>query len=170
MSIRRVDCVLVYPIKYVFGVLHILLGEKTRDHCKGFLVGPGGRMNEGEYDPRISACRECEEETGIKARPGFLIELARLSIYKARDDKGNILKLRVFVYAVLEFSGDPEDSDELRNLQWISLSDIPEERLPPLDRHWFLIALALWKPLAVLEDSSVDPENPKITVQPFFKN
>lgn len=169
MLINRVDCVLVYLIRYVFGVPQVLLGEKTRDHCKGFLVGPGGRREKWEHDPRIAACRECKEEAGILVLPGFLFEIARLCIFKPPKG-GKILKLRVHVFAAWEFSGDPEDSDELRNLQWISLSDIPEERLPPLDRHWFLRALTLWKPLAVLEDSSVDSENPKIMVQPFFKN
>ncbi len=45
--------------------------SKNKKHFPGFLIGPGGHINEGE-NAVDAACRELEEETGITVHPSSL--------------------------------------------------------------------------------------------------
>lgn len=45
--------------------------SKNKKHFPGYLIGPGGHINEGEDIPK-AACREIEEETGIIVPPSSL--------------------------------------------------------------------------------------------------
>lgn len=42
--------------------------SENKKHFPGYLIGPGGHINEGE-DVSAAACREVEEETGIIVEP-----------------------------------------------------------------------------------------------------
>jgi 8-oxo-dGTP diphosphatase len=59
-------CVEVYAIHQGKVLMH--RRSKNKKHFPGYLIGPGGHINEGESVVE-AACREVEEETGIILSP-----------------------------------------------------------------------------------------------------
>ncbi|MEM4195329.1 MAG: NUDIX hydrolase [Candidatus Anstonellales archaeon] len=89
---------------------------KRRDGCWEF---PGGKIEFGEM-PEISAVRECEEETGLKAR-----ELVLLTVTSAVYEKNGDTKHSIYVV----FAGKV-DSQEVRisgehvEAKWVNASEL----------------------------------------------
>lgn len=113
----------------------VLLGYKQRSLGKGYLVGPGGKVENGEtlYDALI---REVRTEAGIEVKSARLAGLIQITHPR--------FSINLFPYVIHDFSGMPCDSDELRDLAWYS--DLPCESMFPAD--------GLWVP-RVLQNSSV---------------
>jgi 8-oxo-dGTP pyrophosphatase MutT (NUDIX family) len=70
-----VPAAVLLPLLIRGGELTVLLTRRTdhlRDH-PGQISFPGGRMDPGEVDPRVTALRELQEELGV---PGARVEVA----------------------------------------------------------------------------------------------
>lgn len=99
-------------------MLFIERASRADDPWSGDLGFPGGKVEEGESDPRLTAERETREEIGLDLRGGSY--LGRLS-----DISGARLPVLVscFVYAV---GGHPPFifSHEIRDAFWISIAGL----------------------------------------------
>lgn len=106
-------------------VLFIQRASHDLDPWSGHLAFPGGKLEEGELECQ-AACRETHEEIGLDLGRGEY--LGRLS-----DIIGSNLPVRVSccLYGVDRSKFTPVLNEEVRDLFWVSLSDLqdPERHL-----------------------------------------
>jgi 8-oxo-dGTP diphosphatase/2-hydroxy-dATP diphosphatase len=111
----------------------LLLGMKKRGFGAGRWNGFGGKVEPGEAI-EDAACRELEEECGVRAgridKRGVLDFIFR----------GDPTALEVHVFKAEELSGEPKESEEMRP-QWFDLDKIPYEVMWPDDEHWLPLFL-----------------------------
>ena len=111
----------------------VLLGLKKRGFGMGRWNGFGGKMHDGETIEE-AAHRELTEEAGIVA-----FDLNKLGILEfSWEGKPEILEVHIF--KVNEFSGEPEESEEMKP-QWFKIDQIPYELMWPDDRYWMHLFL-----------------------------
>lgn len=114
----------------------VLLGEKLTGLGEGKIVGPGGKTERGET-PQETAVREVFEEVGLEIE---LIDLVPIAIISYPFLDRDWLSQRSYVFACHAFSGEIQESEELRASWW------PLDALP-YDRMW--ADAALWLPRAL---------------------
>jgi 8-oxo-dGTP diphosphatase len=110
----------------------ILLIEKKTGLGRGKINGPGGKIEPGEK-PRDCAVRECQEELGITVSG---LEYCGQHRFQFVDG----YSIHVWVYRTTEFEGIPTESPEANPL-WVSLDDIPYERMWEDDSIWLPMLL-----------------------------
>jgi 8-oxo-dGTP pyrophosphatase MutT (NUDIX family) len=99
-------------------LMHRRAADKPR--WPGALLGPGGRIDEGE-DVIASAVREVEEETGVTLEPGQ-VELKAVAIHHWRDR----VETWVAFICLAKLTADPpkiRDSNEGTSL-WMTRAEI----------------------------------------------
>lgn len=97
----------------------ILCGKRHNDFGYGLVCGPGGHVESGET-PEQAACRETQEEFGIKP-----INLTPLGLGPTEPDTG----LTPMIFLCTEFEGEPECDDlEMVNPQFCTLEEIEQSR------------------------------------------
>ena len=106
----------------------VLLGMKKQGFGEGKWNGFGGKVEPGETI-EAAAIRELEEEAGLRAHA--VEKRAEFDFRSA----ANSLVLQVHVYAVLEHSGEPQETGEMRP-QWFRHKDIPFDAMWKDDIHW----------------------------------
>lgn len=111
----------------------ILLAMKKRGHGAGFWNGYGGKLQEGETIEE-SLIREIQEEAGVLA---LLNEKRGVLNFEFKDGAENI---ETHVYEVLDFEGEPSESEEMTP-RWFHVSEIPFDEMWPSDRHWLPLFL-----------------------------
>lgn len=131
------DVVVVYPLRRDWGAEQVLLGTKNTGLGQGRIVGPGGKVEQGE-SLRTAALRELAEEVGINAEHDALIPIARLTYpFPTRPH----LSQRSHAFILREFEGEPRASEELTP-GWWPVPQIPFERMWPDAKLWLPGALA----------------------------
>ena len=112
----------------------ILLGMKKRGFGAGRWNGFGGKVESGETIAEAAA-RELFEESNLVA--GDLLEIGIL-IFKFADATPD---LEVHVFRVDKFTGEPQESEEMRP-QWFKIADIPYEQMWADDILWLPLLIA----------------------------
>ncbi|MCA9869763.1 MAG: 8-oxo-dGTP diphosphatase [Caldilineae bacterium] len=115
----------------------ILLGVKLRGFGQGKLVGFGGKIEDGETVAEAAA-RELCEETGLRAAPDQLQEVAQLTFLFPAQPGWNHL---VHVFLARRWTGEPVGSAEI-SAEWYDLHHIPYDRMWDDDRYWLPQVLA----------------------------
>jgi len=111
----------------------ILLGMKKRGFGEGKWNGFGGKVEEGETIGEAMK-REYSEECGIEIKKYEKVAVIDFMF------KENPEVLRVHIFKVLEYSGEPKESEEMRP-QWFDFSDIPFDEMWEDDRIWMPLFL-----------------------------
>jgi len=105
----------------------ILLIDKKTGLGKGKINGPGGKVEPGE-SPEACAIRECQEELGITVSN---LQYGGQHRFQFVDG----YSIHVWVYRTSDYEGTPVETVEAKPL-WVSLDDIPYERMWEDDRIW----------------------------------
>ena len=103
--IRRVSLVVLFDGDKV------LVGKKP----SGFWI-PGGHANSGESS-KDAAIRELKEETNL--------DLSNLKLFYSKITEDKI----VDVYVCNEFSGEAKADDDLEEVQWFEINELPDMKL-----------------------------------------
>lgn len=111
----------------------ILLGFKKRGFGEGRWNGFGGKVEEGETI-EVAAIRELQEEAGIEA--SALQKVGVLDFSFENDPK----VLEVHVFKILDFTGSPVESEEMRP-EWFKFSEIPFDEMWSDDVYWVPLLL-----------------------------
>lgn len=112
----------------------VLLGMKKRGFGAGRWNGFGGKVNEGETVEE-AAKREMLEEVGITVKS---LERRGVLDFEFNAKRGEILEVHIF--KVLDYFGEPVESEEMRPA-WFNLDEIPFTEMWPDDIHWFPLFL-----------------------------
>ena len=105
----------------------ILLGMKKRGFGKGKWNGFGGKVEmEGVED---AAKRELMEEGGLEAK-----DLEKVGILDF-EFQGNPEIIQVHIFKIGDYSGEPEESEEMRP-KWFHIDEIPFMEMWPDDMYW----------------------------------
>lgn len=89
---------------------------KRNTECWEF---PGGRIEFGEM-PEIAAVRECEEETGLKARELVLLTVTS-AVYEKNGDKKHSIYI---VFAGKVDLGEVRVSGEHVEAKWVNIAEL----------------------------------------------
>lgn len=113
---------------------NILLGLKKRGFGAGRWNGFGGKVAFGETI-EAAAIREMKEEAGLEVKDICLVGVIEFEF------QGNPEILEVHIFKSVDFSGEPQESEEMKP-QWFSVDTISLESMWPDDRHWLPLFLA----------------------------
>lgn len=113
-----------YTLGFLFRNRKIILAAKKRKIGIGKLNGYGGRVEEGE-DRMQSLIREIFEECSVIAEKENCKELGYIDFY-FQNAEGF---LRVYVYRIDEFFGEPVETEEMGSPEEFDLNEIPYHRM-----------------------------------------
>lgn len=101
----------------------ILLGMKKRGFGTGKWNGFGGKVEENESFEQ-AAVRELYEESSVTCNQEDLLSMGYI-VFKLEDSRRY---MKVHVYQVWKFDGEPSESDEMRP-RWFTEDAIPYDRM-----------------------------------------
>jgi 8-oxo-dGTP diphosphatase len=116
----------------------VLLGHKKTGFGKGYIVGIGGGVDEGEK-PIEAAIREVEEEVFIT--PLDLNFVGVLDFYFPYVDNPKSWNQRVFVYRTSTWTGTATESEEIKP-EWFSVNELPFNKMWDDACYWLKDILA----------------------------
>ncbi|WP_040400437.1 NUDIX hydrolase [Amorphus coralli] len=106
----------------------VLLVERGKDPLRGLWSLPGGSVEPGE-PVRAAALRELQEETGISAEIGGIVEV--LDVIR-RDESGHpTVHFAIAVFAARHLAGEAVAADDAADARWCLPDEI--DTLPTTD-------------------------------------
>jgi len=120
---------LCFPVEDDF----IYLANKKRGFGAGFLNGYGGKANEGE-DVVSAACREFEEESGVKISA---VSAELVGIINFYEEEKHLFECHVFF--IKNWEGEFTETEEMALPEKFSRDNLPFDRMWKSDRVWLPI-------------------------------
>lgn len=133
------DYTLVFPLKYINGVLQVLLGEKIKEDGFGFgmILGFGGKVDWLSKEPVLAAAvRELEEESKLRVLPEHLINAGQLlSSYQHTNSPSTIMRVHLYHYNYRKEAGIPQVTNEM-SPRWYNVEDLPYHLMFKDNKLW----------------------------------
>jgi len=126
----------IATLVYIIQNGQVLLAEKKKGEIgTGIVVGPGGKLDEGET---LEACavRETFEEWGITISEEDLAKTAVITFYVAGNPD-----FEVHVFLTSPFEGELKETADAYMPKWYPITRLPLEKIFDGDRHWLPEAL-----------------------------
>jgi 8-oxo-dGTP diphosphatase len=119
----------------------ILLIERKKEPFKGYLVLPGGFVNEGER-VEDAAKREVKEETSLDI---VLLEILGVYSEPGRDPRGHVMST-VFIGEIskVSYKVDAIAQDDAAAIEWLNLEEVVNTRFG-FDHRRIIIDYTKWK-------------------------
>ena len=102
----------------------ILLVKRKKEPFKGYLVLPGGFVNEGER-VEDAVKREIKEETSLDIE---LIDILGVYSEPKRDPRGHIMST-VFIGKISKSSDNAMAQDDAAAIEWVNLEEVYNTRI-----------------------------------------
>ncbi|MDQ6724296.1 MAG: NUDIX hydrolase [Thermoproteota archaeon] len=118
----------------------ILFVQRKKEPFKGYLVFPGGFVNEGEK-VEDAAIREVKEETSLDIE---LVEILGVYSDPIRDPRGHIMSTVFIGKPSRDIKVEAIAGDDAASLQWRDSETIDRERLG-FDHNKILLDYEKWK-------------------------
>ncbi|MDB5224659.1 MAG: hypothetical protein JWO43_281 [Candidatus Adlerbacteria bacterium] len=112
----------------------VWLGLKKKKVAAGFLNGAGGKIDPG-YTELSCLKKEIFDEWGVTIRAGTAQKMGVVDFYNEQED-GSSLDVRVHVYTISEWHGEPKESDEMGAPVPYHLNQVPYDQMMIGDRPW----------------------------------
>lgn len=111
----------------------VLLGYKKRGFGKGYYIGIGGKVENGETITD-AAIREINEEIDVQITKESLQEVAILKFYfpHVTDESWN---QEVHAFIVKEWNGEPTITDEIKPV-WFDFAKLPLDQMWDDAQYW----------------------------------
>src|ERR1700722_16013453 len=94
----------------------------------------GGAI-EPDESPEDAACREAEEEAGVKVRLGATLGGLGGPEFRGTYPNGDLTSYGVTVFAAPVEAGQPKaDGDETSDVAWFAPADLPYDQMSPLTK------------------------------------
>jgi 8-oxo-dGTP diphosphatase/2-hydroxy-dATP diphosphatase len=113
----------------------VLLGMKKRGFGMGKWNGFGGKIEKGETIEEATK-REMFEESGVSVSQMEKVGIHQFTFEATPDEV-----LEVHVFHATEFSGNPEESEEMHPA-WFAVNELPFRKMWADDEYWFPLFLA----------------------------
>lgn len=123
------DVSLVFLRRRTDGIDQVCLAMKKRGFGAGRFNGQGGKPEEAEAID-VCARREVFEEVGV--RVSGLDKVAEIEFRFPHNEQWDQL---VHVYLSSDWTGEPEESDEMRP-EWFAVDKLPFNEMWPADVRW----------------------------------
>ena len=114
----------------------VLLAMKKSGFGGGRYNGYGGKVKPGETLEE-TLLREMQEESGVLIRKS-----EKAGIHEFRSTAWPEDTLEVHVFRVLEYTGEPVETTEMKQPEWFTFDTIPYDMMWPDDEYWFPLFLA----------------------------
>ncbi|HEV8603312.1 MAG TPA: NUDIX domain-containing protein [Gaiellaceae bacterium] len=101
-----------------------LLARRAGGPFEGCWDLPGGFLNEGEH-PLDGVRRELKEETGVEIEP---LDFLGVWMDRYSEDASGPATLN-FYWTARIVEGEPEPEDDVAELRWFALDEIPQDEL-----------------------------------------
>lgn len=125
---------IIFPLRGEGENQQVLLGIKTRKIGVGLYNGFGGKVELSET-MFVSAANEFSKEARVIALPESFVKVAEGNFYTHKND-GSVTLFKCDILFISEFNGEPQDSEEMKNLQWFTFSNLPLKHMMPGDKFW----------------------------------
>jgi len=102
----------------------VLLARRAGGPFEGCWDLPGGFLNEGEH-PLDGVRRELKEETGVEIEP---LDFLGVWMDRYSEDASGPATLN-FYWTARIVEGEPEPEDDVAELRWFALDEIPQDEL-----------------------------------------
>lgn len=115
----------------------ILLAMKKRKFGVGKWNGYGGKL-EGDEKPVDGIVREIKEESNLDIPKDACKEMGVIDFYFDDKEEWN---QKVFIYRIDDFTGEPEETEEMTP-KWFPADQIPFEEMWKGDDQWMQYLIA----------------------------
>jgi 8-oxo-dGTP diphosphatase len=132
---------LCFLLREEAGSRYVLLGRKKTGFGTGKVVGVGGKVEPGEGDDD-AACREMQEETGVRVGPEALEQAGRIFFDFPAQPAWN---MDTALFVARRWEGDPVESAEIAPA-WYRVDRLPLAQMWHDAGHWLPLALSGQRP------------------------
>lgn len=109
----------------------VLLGLKKRGFGKGYLLGIGGKVEDGETIEE-GLIRELAEEINVKSLNPKKVGVINYYFPHIEDESWN---MQVHFFITQTWEGDPKESEEIKP-EWFDKENIPYDRMWDDAQYW----------------------------------
>jgi 8-oxo-dGTP diphosphatase len=129
---RGLYCAFMQTVIVAAGIVveggRVLVSRRKRGtHLEGLWEFPGGKVEPGE-DPRLALSRELEEELGVRAEVGEIVDVT----FHRYDDASKAVLL-LFFEAGRTPESPPPSAIDVAEVAWFGPSDLDPAMFPPAD-------------------------------------
>lgn len=109
----------------------VLLAEKQKKIGAGFLNGFGGKVEPDDRDIYDTNTREVGEEIGISLT--IVKKVGEIAFHNPYEDD-RLKKMLVHIFVATEWDGEPNETDEMKSVNWYKIEELDYNKLLSADR------------------------------------
>ena len=118
----------------------VWLSMKKRKIGAGCFNGYGGGTEKGDKNLVEALKREVKEECGVQISEKGLAKMAIIDFHNTTS-KGETFVAKVHVFLIKNWSGEPQETSEMKAPTKFAMNNLPFEKMMPADKEWLPLVL-----------------------------